>query len=197
MSTTRGDARRCAGVRALQPMRRGRGRGQRLVATGLLLGLLLVGGASCAERRPGARDSAGPRGPAATEAEFRSRFGRTWELARLGEQDIPVPAAGTPTDLAGRDLVPGRRPTLRFSLDQTGAGGRSFCNGYGGPFDVRGDSLRLGQIVSTAVGCDGTDSLETRFFRGLRETRRYTIANDTLTLHGSDRALLVFVPAGP
>jgi hypothetical protein len=60
---------------------------------------------------------------------------------------------------------------------------------------LRGDSLRLTLVESTAVGCDGPDSLETRFFRGLWGTRRFEIDSARLVLVGGDGTRLVFVPA--
>jgi heat shock protein HslJ len=147
--------------------------------SGTILILSLVVAVGCSEAPPPAR-------PADPEAAFRARLGQQWELVRLGSIEIPKPPLGTPADAAGRDLVPGRRPTIRFSATTADFGGRSFCNGYGGPFELRGDSLRLGQIMSSAVGCDGPDSLETRFFRALRETRRFEIDSATLHLIAGD-----------
>lgn len=141
----------------------------------------------------------GPGRPVADpEADFRARAGREWALARLGSHEIPPPPPGTPPDSLGRDLVPGRRPTIRFSLEPHGAGGRSFCNGYGSPYELRGDSLRLTRIESTAVGCDGPDSLETRFFRALWGTRRFELDSTAsrLVLVAEDGTRLTFVPAG-
>ena len=131
------------------------------------------------------------------EATFRAQVDRQWELVRLGTSDIPPPPPGTPPDSAGRDLVPGRRPTIRFTAEPPGFGGRSFCNGYGGPFTIRGDSLRMERIESSGVGCDGPDSLETRLFRGLRETRRFELDSSSLVLIAGDGSRLTFVPAMP
>lgn len=147
---------------------------------------LLLAVAACSER---------PRPPADPDATFRAQIGRRWELARLGTREIPPPPPGTPADSPGVDLVPGRRPTITFTADPLTFGGRSFCNGYGGPFTIYGDSLRIFQIMSSAVGCDGPDSLETRFFRGLRETRRFELDSASLVLITADGSRLVFVPA--
>lgn len=153
------------------------------VATCLWLG-------ACADAPRPAADA--PIDPA---AGFRARIGQEWALARLGAQEIPEPPAGTPPDVPGRDLVPGRRPTLRFATETPGAGGRSFCNGWGSPYELRGDSLRLTRIESSAVGCDGPDSLETRFFRALWGTRRFELDSLRLVLVAEDGTRLTFVPA--
>jgi heat shock protein HslJ len=134
------------------------------------------------------------REPVDPEAQFRARVGQQWELASLGSREIPAPPPGTPPDSPGKDLVPGRRPTIRFSADPPGAGGRSFCNGYGGPYVIHGDSLRIERIESSGVGCDGPDSLETRFFRALRETRRFQLDSAALILIAEDGSRLTFFP---
>ena len=159
---------------------------QRLIAPRVLVTALALAGA-CG--RPG-RPVADP------EAEFRAQLGREWALVSLGSREIPPPPPSTPPDSAGRDLVPGRRPTIRFMAEPPGAGGRSFCNGYGSPYDLRGDSLRLTRIESSAVGCDGPDSLETRFFRALWGTRRFELDSvpKRLVLVAEDGTRLTFAP---
>lgn len=140
----------------------------------------------------------GPERPIADpEAAFRARLGREWALVRLGSYEIPPPPPGTPLDSPGSDLVPGRWPTIRFIANPPSAGGRSFCNGYGSPYELRGDSLRLMRIESTAVGCDGPDSLETRFFRALWGMRRFELDSIAarLILVAEDGTRLTFVPA--
>lgn len=151
-----------------------------------LLGAALALATACADP---------PRRGADPEANFRAQLGREWTLVRLGAREIPPPPPGTPPDAPGRDLVPGRRPTIRFTAEPPGAGGRSFCNGYGSPYELRGDSLRLPRIESSAVGCDGPDSLETRFFRALWNTRRFELDSATLVLVAEDGTRLTFVPA--
>jgi heat shock protein HslJ len=164
------------------------------------LAVLVFAGAACSA--PGERavpDSAlvnAGEAASASEAALRASFGREWELASLGSQVIPPSVARDPR-IPAHDPHPGIRPTIRFTADPSGAGGRSFCNAYGGPWRLAGDSLQITQIESTAVGCDGPDSLETRFFRGLRETRRFEFVGDTLVLIASDGTRLQFVSVAP
>ena len=136
--------------------------------------------------------SPAPRAPD-PDAAFRAQLGRDWALVRLGDRAIPPPP-GTRTSAYG-DPVPGQRPTIRFTAKPPGAGGRTFCNGYGGPYVQRGDSLRFGPIESSAVGCDGPDSLETRFHRALLGTRRFELDSARLVLVAADGTRLTFAPA--
>lgn len=76
------------------------------------------------------------------------------------------------------------------------AGGWSFCNGYGMAYVLGpGDQLGFRHFQSTLVGCDGPDSLETRYFRALANTRRFKMDAATLTLLAGDGSRLTFVPA--
>ena len=177
----------------------------RLVGVGVILRdhrriitavVLIALGAACGRDRREAADSdmgSTTASPARAEEAFRAQLGREWELAQLGAYRVPPSVPRNPGIPPG-DPQPGVRPTIRFASDQPGFGGRSFCNGYGGPYSIRGDSLRMTRIESSAVGCDGPDSLETRFFRGLRETHRFALDSAVLTLITSDGTRLVFVP---
>ena len=75
------------------------------------------------------------------------------------------------------------------------ASGWSFCNGYGTAYELGPrDALRFRGFQSTLVGCDGPDSLETRFFRALYETRRIELDSARLSLIAEDGTRLTFVP---
>jgi heat shock protein HslJ len=170
-----------------------------------LAGFFVVWGAACAELgHPAARDAAPlPSASEAPEASFRAQLGRTWELARLGTREIPAAAWSAPPD-PGRHPGPGARPTIRFTGDPPGAisvdsaarfaGGWSFCNGYGAAYLLeRQGRLRFRGFQSTLVGCDGPDSLETRFFRALAETVRFELTPSSLSLVAAGGSRLVFV----
>lgn len=155
--------------------------------------------------REPARDDVAPR--VAPDSAFRARLGVTWELARLGDQELPPSPPSTAAP--GRHPGPGTRPTIRFTADSAGAladrpelraaGGWSFCNGYGAAYALGpGDSLRFRSFQSTLVGCGGPDSLEARFFRALGATRSFELDASSLTLVGADGSRLRFVvAAGP
>ena len=169
--------------------------------------LTVVALAACSASDLGRDSAAAPPRAADVQSAFRAHVGRTWELERLGEQEIPVPAVRTQPGSGGRHPGPGSRPTIRFtaelapggSVHPAGlptAGGWSFCNGYGTAYALGpGDALRFHGFQSTLVGCDGPDSLETRFFRGLHETRRVELDGASLSLVAEDGSRLTFVLA--
>ena len=169
-----------------------------------LLVLTLATIAACANERPRAiaDSSAESRADADPTTRFRAQIGRTWELTRLGDQDIPAPAVDT-TRAPSRYPGAGSRPTIRFTGEPapqapdstfSNAGGWSFCNGYGAGYIAGpGDALRFSGFHSTLVGCDGPDSLETRFFRALGATRRFALDSATLVLIADDGTRLTFV----
>jgi hypothetical protein len=118
---------------------------------------------------------------------------------------IAAPGVRAQPGSGGRHPGPGSRPTIRFttelapetSVHPVGlpiAGGWSFCNGYGTAYALGpGDALRFHGFQSTLVGCDGPDSLETRFFRGLHETRRIELDGGRLGLVAENGSRLTFV----
>ena len=160
---------------------------------------------ACAAPEPATKSGTGEASAPDLEATFRTQLGRTWELVRIGEQDIPAPAGNRRPSRPGRHPGPGSRPTIRFTAEPTSegsvhppgtrsAGGWSFCNGYGTAYKLGpGDTLRFHGFQSTLVGCDGPDSLETRFFRGLYQTRRIELDSARLALVGENGKRLTFV----
>lgn len=175
--------------------------------TAALLTVVLGVAAACAgeESRAG-RDTPRARAAESPDAAFRAQVGRTWELVRLGSLDIGATHVGSAERRPGRYPGPDTRPTIRFTSepateahDTPGAlraGGWSFCNGYGAAYLTGpGGQLRFHQFQSTLVGCDGPDSLESRFFRALAQTRSFELDGATLHLVGGDGGRLTFVPA--
>lgn len=175
----------------------------------ILASIVFVGTTACAEERRASVSDSALRSRVGEEvaADFRAGLGRTWELTRLGDQDIPAPGAAPREQRPGRHPGPGSRPTIRFTSEPPGslstgepgflsAGGWSFCNGYGTSYAIGpGDQLRFRGSESTLVGCDGPDSLETRFFRALASTRRFALDSNALHLIAEDGSRLIFVAA--
>src|SRR5690242_16397547 len=94
------------------------GGARRRLAASLLVAGILSGGAACADRPPRSDgDSIASVRPVAVapESAFRARIGVTWELARLGSQDLPPSPARAAAPNPGRHPGPGARPTLRFT----------------------------------------------------------------------------------
>jgi heat shock protein HslJ len=88
--------------------------------------------------------------------------------------------ASSPT-IAGAGSV-----TIDFDEDEVH--GTAPCNSYGGPFELDGDSISMGPLVSTMMACgDDIDAAETDYLRGLETVETAEIDDDErLVLTGPD-----------
>ncbi|HXV32553.1 MAG TPA: META domain-containing protein [Gaiellaceae bacterium] len=55
------------------------------------------------------------------------------------------------TLVSGVEMPPDAVPTLSFDSDVVR--GRAVCNDFGGPYELDGDSIEIGEMDMTAVGC--------------------------------------------
>ena len=100
--------------------------------------------------------------------------GTNWTLTKM--------AGWTPSD-------PKHTPTMRFADGRVG--GRGGCNTYGGEYQLNGDKIRFGRMMSTLMACiDGAGAVEQAFHQMLGEVRFATISGDTLIFSGENRAEL-------
>ena len=109
--------------------------------------------------------------------------GTEWRLVSLG------PAGSE------NEVVPGTTVTLSFGEDGR-ASGSTGCNSYSGTYEVRGDSLSFGRLVSTRRACldQNANQQEQRFLSLLESANRFRLASDRLTiLSERARSVLNFV----
>lgn len=116
--------------------------------------------------------------------------GTDWRLVSLG------PAG------AEADIVAGTIVTLKFG-DDGRANGSTGCNSYSGTYQVRGDSLSFGRLISTRRACldQNANQQEQRFLSALEMANRFRLNANRLTiLSDRGRNVLNFVgetPSGP
>ncbi len=97
--------------------------------------------------------------------------GSEWRLASFG-------AAGSESS-----LVAGTTVTLKFGEDGR-ASGSTGCNSYGGTYQVRGDNISFGRLISTKRACldQNANQQESRFLSALESANRFRISANRLTL---------------
>ena len=137
----------------------------------VLMGLLLITAPVLAHAQPGM--STGQRVLTGTE----------WQLVSLGP-------AGSEAD-----VVPGTTVTLKFGEDGR-ASGSTGCNSYGGTYEVRGDAISFGRLVSTRRACldQNANQQEQRFLSSLEAANRFRLSSNRLTiLSDRGRNVLNFV----
>jgi heat shock protein HslJ len=109
--------------------------------------------------------------------------GTEWRLVSLGP-------AGAETD-----VIAGTTVTLNFGEDGR-ASGSTGCNSYSGTYQVRGDNLSFGRLVSTRRACldQNANQQEQRFLSALESANRFRLSTDRLTiLSDRGRSVLNFV----
>lgn len=107
--------------------------------------------------------------------------GTTWVLTAL---DTEPPVA---FDAAAVEV------TLGFA--EGSVNGRSGCNQYGGPYEIDGDQLSVGDLFSTMMMCpDEAMAVETAFIAGLAAAERFEHSGDELVIV-HPRGRLIFARA--
>lgn len=109
--------------------------------------------------------------------------GTDWRLVSLG------PSGGEAS------LVAGTTVTLKFGEDGR-ASGSTGCNSYSGTYQVRGDTISFGRLISTRRACldQNANQQEQRFLAALEAANRFRLSSDRLTiLSDRNRTALNFV----
>jgi len=76
-------------------------------------------------------------------------------------------------------------PAVTATFETDGRfGGSGGCNSYGGTWTLDGQSLTLGEVVSTLMACADNAAMqqETAYFAALRSVTTSQVAGDELTL---------------
>lgn len=121
------------------------------------------------QRAPQSEGTGAGSGDAAT-TDATDLVGTNWTLATLG----------------GQPPVAGKAATLNFGDDGRATGSDS-CNNFGGPYEIDGDSLKFGALISTMMACDEAATTQaTAFQKALADTAKFSVAGDTLTLTNAD-----------
>ena len=88
---------------------------------------------------------------------------------------------------AEASLVAGTTVTVKFGEDGR-ASGSTGCNSYGGTYQVRGDNISFGRLISTRRACldQNANQQEQRFLSALEAANRFRLSSNRLTIF-SDR----------
>jgi heat shock protein HslJ len=122
---------------------------------------------------PAAADSSAPAAPAPA-APAAAVEGTQWRLVDIGGQ--PAPAGAQPTRPPGFTLVAGK------------VHGSAGCNRMMGTYQLDGEKLKFGPLVTTRMACPAMET-ETTFLKALAATTRYEVSGSSLTLYGADTAV--------
>lgn len=108
----------------------------------------------------------------------------SWRLTAYGPSDSPAPA------------VPDVDAILSFDADGT-LTGNTGCNQLGGDYQVEGEQITFGQIVSTLIACPDLEmAQEDSMHQVLTGTASFKIEGNTLTITNNDMVLVFESVAG-
>ena len=136
--------------------------------TGLIIFAVVAVTGCASPGLPSSSPAASP-SPSASAAPV-GIVGPTWVVATIG----------------GSDAVSGSRPTMTFGADGqvSGSGG---CNSYGGPYQLDGAAIDVGDLASTMMMCadQSIGAQETAFLAALGGAQTWQVdPSGTLTLAG-------------
>lgn len=117
----------------------------------------------------------------------RSLPGTEWRLVSFGPPGSEA------------DVVQGTTVTANFGEDGR-VGGSTGCNSYGGTYEVRGDTISFGRLVSTRRACldQNANEQERRFLAALEAANRFRLTSDRLSIFSDrGRTVLNFVITSP
>jgi heat shock protein HslJ len=121
-------------------------------------------------------------------------------LSACSNNENPVgdPLSGTSWELVyyrKSPVIEGVTVTADFEEGQVK--GSSGCNSYSGSYQVEGDKISFGPLMSTLMACldpEGVMDQETMYLAWLQDAQTYQIQDDQLLIFRSDGEALTFVP---
>jgi heat shock protein HslJ len=113
-----------------------------------------------------------------------------------------LPACATPALLGTTWVLAGdgpRQPSLTLDPAAARVNGQAGCNRISGSFELDGERLRFGRMLSTRRACFPDDGSEERFLASLAQVRRWQLQGNRLLLLPDEgrQPLLTLQPAPP
>ncbi|MBI3139749.1 MAG: META domain-containing protein [Sphingobacteriales bacterium] len=84
------------------------------------------------------------------------------------------------------------RAFIKFDETKKRAGGNGSCNSFGSSLFILNDTIRISQLFSTKMYCEGVQEIEKSFFSQLGRANRFEINGKTLLLYLDKELLLEF-----
>ncbi len=96
----------------------------------------------------------------------------------------------TISNIPGFTVEQTRKPvTITFADTTNRVFGNAGCNGFGGQYIVKGNTLKMEKVISTKMACIPGMETENRVMMVLSNTDHFTISGDKLTLMQGTKVL--------
>lgn len=91
----------------------------------------------------------------------------------------------------GKTMPAKAQATLNFEANDA-VSGKSFCNGFGGKAVIKGDSIKIDQLLGTMMYCEEVGQAENSYLNDLKAANSSKIVDGRLQLLKDGQVLLVF-----
>lgn len=83
-----------------------------------------------------------------------------------------------------------REPYIQFDSEQNRISGTGGCNGFGGTYKLTADNkIKFSELLSTMMACPKME-IEIELMDAIKQTSKYSILNNILSLQGPEKAVL-------
>ncbi len=100
-----------------------------------------------------------------------------WELVSYGPASAQIPA------------IPDVETSIEFKDGQMS--GNVGCNGFGGEYTVKGDTIRFGPVMSTMMFCEEIVEQESGSLAVFQEETMFVLDGNMLTITSADGAMSI------
>jgi Heat shock protein len=88
--------------------------------------------------------------------------------------------------------VVNKKAFIQFDSVNAKVGGNGSCNTFGGALTLGGGKMKISNVFSTKMFCEGVQQTEDDFFKKLENVNRFEIKDSMLLLYQDGRMLLEF-----
>jgi heat shock protein HslJ len=85
-----------------------------------------------------------------------------------------------------------KEPSIYFNDSTSKVSGYTGCNGYGASYTLKGNTIKIGDVLSTKMACMPGMKTENKVMNVLSSVDNYSISGDKLTLKQGEKVLAEF-----
>lgn len=138
--------------------------------------------------------------PAADGSNLRYTLRKILHRERTADENSGANQSSNDADLAADwkltavdgAAVDAPKASIRFDVNKKAVGGNGGCNVFGGNLERNGSQIKISQVFSTKMYCEGASEIENKFLGNLERATSYQIKGGKLLLLAGEKIILQF-----